>query len=117
MGAIHHPILTTAMLAIAVALANVCAIGVLVMHDALQRLQYATPVVCISAWCIVIAVWLEDPDPQARIKVILIGVILFVMNAILSHATARAIRIRKLQRWAPTAEERLPLVGADGKPK
>ena len=70
---IHHPILTTTLLIVAVLLANVCAIGVLVMRDAYQRLQYATPVVCFSTLCTAVAVWLEDPDPQARIKVVLIG--------------------------------------------
>ena len=59
---------------------------------------------------ICIAVFVEESDSQARIKVILIAVLMAVMNSVLSHATARAIRIRQLGRWPLKPEENVPLV-------
>jgi monovalent cation/proton antiporter MnhG/PhaG subunit len=110
----HHPIITGALLAVAVALAIVCSIGVLVMRDAYQRLHFSAPVVTISMLLITIAVFIEEPDSQARIKVVLIFVLLLLMNSILSHATARAIRIRQVGHWEVDEKENVPLVENKG---
>ena len=83
----HHPIITGTLLAVAVALAMVCSIGVMVMRDAYQRLQFSAPVVAVSMLLIAIAVFIEEPDSQARIKVVLIYVSLLVTNSTLNHAT------------------------------
>jgi multisubunit Na+/H+ antiporter MnhG subunit len=81
-----------------------------VMRDAYQRLHFSAPVVIISMLLIVIAVFVEESDRQARIKVTLIFVLMLVMNSVLSHATARAIRIRQMGRWNPSAEEQIPVL-------
>ncbi|MBV8780439.1 MAG: monovalent cation/H(+) antiporter subunit G [Phycisphaerae bacterium] len=114
---VHHPWITGSLVGVAVLLAILCALGLAIMRDAYQRLHFTTPVVSISSLLIAIAVWLEDGDWQARIKVILIALILCVMNAILSHATARAVRIRNVARWEIKAEEAIPIVDEHGKPK
>ncbi len=110
----HHPIITSILLAIAVSLAVICSIGVAVMRDAFQRLHFSSPITVISVWLIVIAVWLEDTDWQARIKAALVALILFLMNAVLSHATARAIRIREAGHWDVHPDENIPLVKDKG---
>jgi monovalent cation/proton antiporter MnhG/PhaG subunit len=118
----QHPIITGCLLGLAVLLILMCALGLLVMRHAYQRLQFSTPVVTVSMALIVAAVWIEDDQWQSRIKATLIWVILFLMNSILSHATARAIRIREVGSWPTTAEEHIPLVknrgeaGAPGGP-
>ncbi len=110
---IHHPIITGLLLGVAVALALVCSIGVLVMRDAFQRMHFCSPVVCISSFLIAAAVWVEDDDPQSRIKSLLIAVLLLVMNSLLTHATAKAVRIHGRGHWPPRPEEQIPIVGRD----
>jgi monovalent cation/proton antiporter MnhG/PhaG subunit len=95
----HHPLITGLLLGAAVALAIVCSIGLLVMRDAYQRLHFSAPVVTLSMLLICIAVFIEERDSQARIKVVLIYVLMLVMNSVLSHATGRAIRIRRTGHW------------------
>ena len=110
----HHPIITGTLLGVAVAIAIWCSFGLLIMRDALQRLHFATPVVSLSSLLIAIAVFLESDDIGARLKVVLIGLILFCMNAVLSHATARAIFIHKFGHWDPRPQDRIPIHGQDG---
>lgn len=94
------------MLGVAVLLALASSFGVLVMRDALQRLHFSTAVASLTAGLIVIAVWLDDPATEARIKATVVGLLLFVMNAVLTHATARAIYVRRVGCWpdAPADE-------------
>lgn len=106
----HHPVMAGISVGVAVALAIVCSIGLGITRDAFVRLHFSAAVTSLSAGLIALAVWLDDPDWQARFKVILIGVILFVMNSILSHATARAIRIREGKHLPPEPDEKIPLI-------
>jgi multisubunit Na+/H+ antiporter MnhG subunit len=110
-----HPIITGTLLGLAVALAVLCCIGTAVMRDPLQRLHYSAPVVSLSFLLVAIAVWLEEHDPQARVKVILIGGVMFVMNAVLTHATAKAIRMKRTGHWEVREVDRIHVV-VPGKP-
>ena len=110
----HHPIIAGSLLGVAVALAIICSIGLVVMDDAYQRLHFSAPVVTISMLLIVVAVFIDEADSQARLKVILIFLLMLVMNSLLSHATARAIRIRQIGRLAPQEKERISVVEAKG---
>jgi monovalent cation/proton antiporter MnhG/PhaG subunit len=105
-----HPILTSLLLGLAVALALICSIGIAVVRDTYQRIHFSAPIVAISMPLISVAVFLEEPDSQARIKAVAITVLLIVMNAVLGHATARAIYIRETGRWPdkPQAEPDRP---------
>jgi monovalent cation/proton antiporter MnhG/PhaG subunit len=109
----HHPIVTSVLLGLAVLLSFICCIGVAVMRDAFQRLHFSAVVVTFPALLIVIAVWVDETDPQARIKVILVGVLLFLMNAVLTNATAKAVRIRQAGHWEPHPEEKIPVIGRE----
>ncbi len=109
----HHPIATGTLLALAVALAIVCSFGMAIMRDAFQRLHFSAPIVSFSSLFIVIAVFLEETQVQARLKVVLIAVLLFCLNAVLTHATAKATRVRKAGHWAIRPEEHIPLHGTD----
>lgn len=109
-----HLIITGCLLGIAILLCFLCALGLAVMREPYQRMQFTTPIVSVSIWLIVAAIWIEDGQWQSRIKAVLVALILFLMNAILSHATARAIRLRQLDHWEVTADEHLPLVQDHG---
>jgi monovalent cation/proton antiporter MnhG/PhaG subunit len=110
----HHPLITGSLLGIAVALAIVCSIGLLAMRDPYQRIHFTSPIVTLTMLLIGVAVFIEEPDSQARIKVVFIYLLMLVMNSVLSHATARAIRIRQLGRWPVTPDEQVPLVENKG---
>jgi monovalent cation/proton antiporter MnhG/PhaG subunit len=108
---IYHTIVAGALLAIAVAIALVAASGLAVLTDAYERLHLSSIVVSLSAGLTAAAVWLEDGDWQARIKVSIVAFLLFAMNSILNHATARAKRISQTGHWTPEAEEQIPIAG------
>lgn len=106
----HHPTIAACLVGIAVALAVACSLGIAVMRTALERLHFSAPLTSFGVALIAFAVWIDDPNWQARVKVILIAIIMFLMNAILSHATARAIRIREDKHFEPGPSEEIPLV-------
>ena len=106
----HHPQIAGFLVGIGVALAVICALGVAIVKNALERLHFASPVTSFSAFLIALAVWIDDPTWQSRLKVVLVAIVLFVMNAVLSHATARAIRIRDDKHFEPQPADRIPLI-------
>lgn len=112
----HHPIITGILLWAAVAVALLSCLGMAIMRDAFQRIHFSAPVVALSSLFIIIAVWIEETDPQARIKVVMIGGLLVGLNAVLTHATAKAIRIKESKRWKVLPGEGVPLVGKDTPP-
>ena len=103
-----HPVALDILLGAAVFITIICSIGVLAMRDAYQRMHYIGPVASIAAICVTVAVLLREGPNQAGIKAIFVCAILMLMNAVLSHATLRAARIRQFGRWGPPAEDRLP---------
>ena len=102
-----HSFALAILLGAAVLITIVCSIGVLAMRDAYQRMHYIGPVASIAAICITVAVLLQEGLNQAGLKSLLVTAILMLMNAVLSHATLRAARIRQFGRWEPRAGERV----------
>lgn len=83
------------LLAIAVLSGAVSGIGILAARDAYERLHYMSPVATVGAWAIAAAVVVKESVNQAGIKAILIAALIFFMNSVLTHATARAARARQ----------------------
>ena len=110
---IQHFAITATLLTIAVLLAWACSIGLLVMRDPYQRLNFSSPLT-ISVLCILATVWVEESAWQAKIKMTIIAVVVALMNSVLVHTTARAIRIREQGQWPVKPEERIPTAGEDG---
>ena len=100
------------LLAIAVIVSWLCCLGLLLMKDFYEKLHYMSSVTTISAFCVLAAVVIEEGWGQATIKTVLVFLTLLVMNAVLSHATARAARIRALGHWTPDPNEEIP--GTEG---
>ncbi|HTU33816.1 MAG TPA: monovalent cation/H(+) antiporter subunit G [Candidatus Acidoferrum sp.] len=106
----HHALAASLLVWIAVALAIFCAIGVAITRTAFERLHFSAILASLCTALIILAVWLDDPSWQARLKGLFIAILLFVMNGVLSHATARAIRIRQAKRLDIDAGERIPVI-------
>jgi monovalent cation/proton antiporter MnhG/PhaG subunit len=95
-------------LGIAVLSAWVCCIGILIMPNFYERLHYLATVTTISAFSILIAVVIEEGWGQATGKTILTCVLLLLVNAIVTHATARAARVRTLGHWSTDPHKQIP---------
>jgi multicomponent Na+:H+ antiporter subunit G len=92
-------LLVAALLVVGVGVTLACCIGVLVMRDAYDRLHYTAPATTIAPLAIAAAVVLEERLSAAGIKALLVALALLVTNPVLTHATARAARIRQLGEW------------------
>lgn len=106
----HHPLAASILVYIAVGIAFLFAIGLAIVMNALERLHFSSTLAALSSALIVVAVWVDDPTWQSRLKATLTAIILFVMNSILSHSTARAIRIREEKHFEPKPEDHIPLI-------
>ena len=87
------------LLGVGVASVLLSCLGVLVMRDALDRLHFTAPADTIAPVVVAVAVLVEEPLSSAGIKAVLVAVLIVVTTPVLSHATARAARIREHGRW------------------
>lgn len=92
-------------LALAVVTAWLSCLGMLVMENVLDALHYLAPVTTVTTFLLLIAVVVAEGAGQATLKTILICLVMLAINAVLSHATARAYRVRQLGDWRPQAGE------------
>ncbi len=92
-------VIIAVLLAAAAASAALTALGVLLSLDVYERLHYLAPAATIGVVCVAAAIVLQEGLDQAGIKAILTGAVLFVVNPILTHATARAARVRQFGHW------------------
>lgn len=83
-------IIVAVLLGLGVLVEFLCAVGVLVLRNPFARLHYLTPATSIGPLAIAAAVLVAESDTQARIKSVLVAVVLLVTGPILTHATARA---------------------------
>ncbi len=93
------------LLAITVISAWICCLGMVIVSDFYERLHYMASVSTVSMFALLAAVVIEDGWGQATIKTILVALVVFVMNAVLTHATARAARVRQLGHWTADPDE------------
>ena len=80
-------------------------IGVLLFRDFYDQIHFLSPGSLIGAVAIPLAVLLKEGFSQAGAKGMVIAMLLVLANPVLSHATARAARVRRKQQWMPTPEE------------
>ncbi len=102
------------LLAVAVLSMVLACAGVLVMRNVYERLHYLAAPGTIGVVALAGAVFAEEGLGQAGLTAALIALVILLANAILSHATARAARIRQFGGWvagATPAERR----GEDGR--
>ncbi len=102
------------LLGTAVVVALVCCLGVLIMPNVYERLHYMASVTTVSAFGVLVAVIVEEGWGQATIKTIIVCLVLLMINAVLTHATARAARVRTLGHWTPDPDEDIPTSAGQG---
>jgi monovalent cation/proton antiporter MnhG/PhaG subunit len=101
-----HPWWLAVLLGFAVAIVWLSALGTLMMRDPFERLHYMAPVSTLGAMAVVAAIALDGSSSQAGIKALLAALVLSITNPALSHATARAVRIRQFGHWVIQSDEK-----------
>jgi monovalent cation/proton antiporter MnhG/PhaG subunit len=76
-------------------------LGMIRMREPTQALHYLSLPATAGAIFLAVAVLISQGPRQAFWKVFLIAVVLLVSNSVVTHATARAFRARKLGHWEP----------------
>ena len=89
-------------------------IGVLVMPNVFDRLHYTAPASTVGALGIALSIVVEEGWSAASVKALFVFVLLVSTNPVLTHATARAARIRQFGHWVALRAERVdePEAGA-----
>lgn len=105
--------LAAVLLLVSSSLTLVCSVGLAVMRDPLQRLHFLSPPTAISAPLLAVVVFLDGQGVQAGLKVSLIALLLVLMNAVGSHATARAVRVHQHGHWEPAIDDHVAIVRED----
>lgn len=86
-------------------------LGLLLSDDVYDQIHFLAPGSLLGSIAIPAAVVFHEGFSQAGVKAMLIGIILIVSNPVLSHATARAPRIRRKNHLPPEAHEEIPFAG------
>lgn len=97
---LHHPVTETILLAIVVLACWLGVIGMLRMKEPTQSLHYLS-LPAVGAIMLTICVFLETGPTEASWKTAAIAIMLLAVNSVVTHATARAFRTRKLGHWQP----------------
>ena len=87
------------LLGVGVASILLSTLGVLFMRDALDRLHFTAPASTLAPVCLAAAVLVEEPLSSAAVKAVLVAAAIVLTTPVLSHATARAARIREEGSW------------------
>jgi multisubunit Na+/H+ antiporter MnhG subunit len=84
------------LLAVGVAVQVAACVGVMVMHDAYQRLHYAAASTTVGPLAIAAALIVREHLAEAGLKGVVTAFVLIGGGAALTHATGRAARVREL---------------------
>ena len=90
-------------------------LGIVWYRNLYDQIHFLSPGALIGAVAIPGAVLVHEGFTQLGTKALLIAVLLVVANPVLSHATARAARVRRKQQWPATPDEEVvtPKEGAE----
>lgn len=72
----------------------ISALGAAVMRDPYQRLHYLAPIATVAGVVLIAAFWLGGAKSQDAAKVTMAVLLLLATNAVVTHATASAMRNR-----------------------
>jgi monovalent cation/proton antiporter MnhG/PhaG subunit len=98
-------IVVDVLVAVAVTLNLASAIGVMVMRDCYQRLHFVAPPASLAPLLLTIALFIGVDDKQAGWKMLLLLLLVNATNGVVTHATARAARIRDELPYGDTTPE------------
>jgi multicomponent Na+:H+ antiporter subunit G len=100
-------VVADALLSVGVLATLLSCVGVLVMPNVFDRLHFSAPATTVGAFAISLSIVVEEGWYAASVKALLVFVLLFVTNPVLTHATARAARIRQFGHWVALRAERV----------
>jgi multicomponent Na+:H+ antiporter subunit G len=106
MGMSVSEIFVVVLLTIGVVVELACCLAVLVMEDAYDKLHYLGPAAIVGPLAVAVAVIVRQAFSQAGIKALLTAGLLIVASPVLSHATARALYIRRRDHIESTPRRR-----------
>jgi monovalent cation/proton antiporter MnhG/PhaG subunit len=89
------------LLVVGVAIELACCLGVLVMHDAHDKLHYIGPAAILGPIAVAAAIVVRESWSQAGIKAVITAVLMIIANPVLTHATGRALYIRRRDHLEP----------------
>jgi multisubunit Na+/H+ antiporter MnhG subunit len=95
------------LLVAAVAAQLICALGVVVMRTAADRLHYASAAFTVGPFCVLAAILLREGMTTASYDTIATVGLMFLGGPIVIHATARALRRREHGHPQARPEERV----------
>ena len=96
------------LLAAGVGVQVVCCLGLLLAHDAYDRLHVASLAGMLGGPLVCGAVLVNESFSQGGMKAIVVGTILLGTGPVITHATGRAVHLRHAREAAETAEARRP---------
>ena len=88
----------------------ITAVGLLVGVDVYEQIQFTYPAATVGVVAIAAAVLVADWNTQAAAKTLVTAALVFFLNPVLCHATARAARIRQRGRLMPREGEDLSVI-------
>lgn len=83
------------------------------MRDEYQMMHFMSPPASLSVILITIAIFLQKGRKPESFKALFAVAVLILMNAVITHATARAFRIREIGDWKPLEGQEVPLKDND----
>jgi multicomponent Na+:H+ antiporter subunit G len=92
-------VLVAVLLGLALIVLSVSAMGLLVMPNLLDRLHYLGPASTVAPALVAAAVVAVEAFDHQGIEAVLLALFLAVFGPVLTHATARAARIRERGDW------------------
>jgi multisubunit Na+/H+ antiporter MnhG subunit len=104
-----------ALLSLVVLLCWSGALGMWRMREPTQALHYLSLPATVGCLFLAVAVFISQGPRQEFWKVVLIAAILLASNSVVTHATARAFRARKLGHWEPRDGDPMEFVREDKK--
>jgi multicomponent Na+:H+ antiporter subunit G len=83
----------------AVAVELACGLALFVVKDSFDRLHFLGPAATLGPLLVVSALVIENALSTNGVKAILAGALLLLTGPIVTHATARAARVRQYGHW------------------
>lgn len=96
------------LLALAVAMVALSCAGILVMKDVFQKLHYVPPASLVAPLLVALAVTVHEGWSESATETWLAVAFMVATGPVLSHATARAARIRDTGDWRAPDDEVAP---------
>lgn len=93
------------LVALALAIDLLSAVGALAMRDPLQRLHFLAPAASLAPLLLAAALLFGVSDEQAGLKTLVLALVLNATNGVVTHQTARAHRTRDRRPFDALAED------------